>query len=241
MSKDSNAKPYLFQIKKWKIRNMVMLYLEAREKLKDYRRILKRGAFISFERLRELSDILFDIKEDHHLLYKRLIDPQKNKFENANKFTPDKVEIDFMNNLGLLFHKVKVALELKYVMEHYVEKSETFQLSKDNLDDHLEKIDALLDEGIETLKLLIKKNNEKLLLLSFLLEEPKRTMKHFGASAQKIIALFGDGNGSEDVYYKVGKYYVDCGWNEKAKEMFEFVLKKNASHELAKTGLSGLN
>ena len=241
MSKDSNAKPYLFQIKKWKIRNMVMLYLEAREKLKDYRRILKRGAFISFERLRELSDILFDIKEDHHLLYKRLIDPQKNKFENANKFTPDKVEIDFMNNLGLLFHKVKVALELKYVMEHYVEKSETFQLSKDNLHDHLEKIDALFDEGIEILKLLIKKNNENLLLLSLLLEEPKRTRKHFGASAQKIIALFGDGNGSEDVYYKVGKYYVACGWNEKAKEMFEFVLKNNASHELAKTELSGLN
>ncbi|RMF66357.1 MAG: hypothetical protein D6743_06540, partial [Calditrichaeota bacterium] len=155
MSKSDGVKPYLVRIKDWKIKNMVMLYLEARGRFKEFNRMLRKGNFPSFERLREISEMLFEIKEDHHLLFKRLLDPQKHRFEKADKFTPNHLEIEFMNNIGLLFHKVTVARELKYVMEHYVEQSETFQRTKENLKVNIARIDELFDEGIEILTALI--------------------------------------------------------------------------------------
>lgn len=241
MLDNTSVKPYLARIKKWKIRNMVMLYLEAREKFKNYRRLLKRGTFISFERMREICDILFEIKEDHHLLYKRLIDPRKNKFEKTHKFMPDKIETEFMNNIGLLFHKVMVARELKYLMEHYVEESDTFQKNKDNLEEQLRKISMLFDEGIEILKSLISCNKNNLLLLTLLLENPDMTKKHFGKNAVQLVEQFGNGKGLDDVYFSVGKYYLECGRKDKAKNMLQYALKKNSQHQLAKNLLSELN
>lgn len=241
MPKLSAVKPYLVRIKKWKIRNMVMLYLEAREQFKTYRRSLKSGVELSFEKLREVSAILFEIKEDHHLLYKRVIDSKQEKFEHTHKFTPNKVEIEFMNNIGLLFHKVMVARELKYVMEHYVEESETFQKNRENLKTHITKIDELFDEGIEILKLLIEQNHDNILLLTLLLENQDKTKKHFGETAVRIIEQFGNSNKLGDIYYNVGQYYVDCGRAERAKKMFKWALQKNAGHKNAQDALLNLN
>ncbi|MFQ5751060.1 MAG: tetratricopeptide repeat protein [bacterium] len=240
MSEDKDVKPYLIRIKDWKIRNMVMLYLEAREKFKACRRMLRKGAFISFEKMREISDSLYEIKEDHHLLYKKLIEPKKKRFEKAHKFLPDEIETDFMNNIGLLFHKVMATRELKYVMEHYVEESETFQKTKDNLQYHLDKIDSLFDEGVEILKSMIGRYNDNILLLTFLLEDPTRTKKHFGEDAVEILERFVNGEGLDEVYYSVGQFYAKNGWKEKAKTMLKETLKRNPNHENAQKQLTNL-
>ncbi|MFQ6113942.1 MAG: hypothetical protein ACE5NG_07605, partial [bacterium] len=71
-----------------------------------------------------------------------------------------------MKNIGLLFHKVMVVRELKYSMEHYVEASEAFQKSKEDLQFHLKKIDSLFDEGIEILKDLVGRYRDNILLLT---------------------------------------------------------------------------
>jgi len=241
MPNKTEAKPYLGRVKNWKIRNIVMLYLEAREAFKNYRRSSRRGDFLSFDKLREICEILFEIKEDHHLVYKRLIGPQKNKFEKGHKIVPNEIETEFMNNIGLLFHKVMVARELKYVMEHYVEKSDTFQKNEESLQTQLEKIDVLFEEGIDVLISLIKENRDNILLLTLLLEDPKRTKKHFGKHTRGIIERFGDGEGLAEVYFNVGKYYADSGWSKKAKRMFESALKENSHHKNALAGLANLN
>lgn len=240
MPENNDVKPYLIQIKNWKIRNMVMLYLEAREKFKNYRRMIRSGVFISFERMREICDILFEIKEDYHLLFKRLLDPRKMKFEKTNKFKPDEVETQFMNNIGLLFHKVMVARELKYLMEHYVEESETFQKSKEDLQFHLRKIDSLFDEGIEILKTLVGQYKDNILLLTLLLEDPTRTKKHFGQNAFEILEQFVEGKGLDEVYYSVGKFYAESGWTDKAKEMLQEALKRNPKHQNAMQQLNNM-
>jgi tetratricopeptide (TPR) repeat protein len=241
MSKKTEVKPYLSRVKNWKIRNIVMLYLEAREEFRNYRRSSRRGDFLSFDKLREICEILFEIKEEHHLVYKRLIDPQKNKFEKGHKIMPDKIETEFMNNIGLLFHKVMAARESRYVMEHYVEKSDTFQKNEESLQGHLEKIDELFEEGIDVLSSLIQANKDNILLLTLLLEDPKRTKRHFGKNAEGIIEQFGNNEGLAGVYFNVGQYYSASGWPEKAKRMFESALKENADHKNALAGLANLN
>lgn len=241
MSKDSEVKPYLRKIKNWKIRNMVMLYLEAREKFKDYSNMMKKDDSISFERMREISDIMYEIKEAHHLLYKRLLDPHKKRFEDAMKFTPNQIEIEFMNNIGLLFHKITVARELKYVMEHYVQKDEAFHKNKENLQTNLVRIDELFDEGIDILKAVIRQNTDNVLLLTLLLENAVNTKKHFGDNAVKIIEQFSNGKGLDEVYYHVGKYYADCGWKDKAKKMLKSAVKRNKQHSKAQQTLAVLN
>ncbi|MFQ5648311.1 MAG: hypothetical protein ACE5IY_00050 [bacterium] len=241
MSDDAAVKPYLKRIKKWKIRNMIMLYLEGRDRFKKYNRMVKRGTFLSFAKLRELCDILYEAKEEHHQLYKRLQDPRKSRFEKANKFVPDEIELEFMNNIGLLFHKLLVARELKYVIEHYVEESETFQKNSENLKNQLELIDVLFDEGIKILESLITRNTDNVLLLTLLLENPEMTKRHFGKNAVQLVEHFGSGTGLDDLYFSVGQYYVACGREEKAKKMFKSALKNNAKHKLARQQLSDLS
>lgn len=239
MSDEMEVKPYLRRIKTWKIRNMVMLYLDAREKFKKYRKVLKRGG--SFETLHELCDLLYEAKEDHHLLYKRLLDPQKNRFEKANKFMPDQTELDFMNNLGLLFHKLMVARELQYSIEHYREENDTFKRNMENFQSHLVLIDMLFDHGLQILERMIAQHTDNLLLLTFLLENPDMTKRHFGRNTMQIIENFGAGKGLDDLYCSVGEYYVRCGRKDKAKRMFKHALKKNADHPAASAGLAQLN
>ncbi|MFQ5705879.1 MAG: hypothetical protein ACE5HO_00395 [bacterium] len=240
MSDSVRVKPYILKIKNWKIRNMIMLYLDAREKFLAYRKMIRSGAFLSFERIEEICDILFEIKEDHHLLFKRLVDPKKKKFEKDHKIMPGEVETEFMNNVGLLFHKMMVAKEFKYLMERYLEDSDTFKKSSGELQYQLMKIDKLFDDGIEILKTMIAKYNDNILLLTLLLEDPTRTRKHFGQNVAEILEQFVGGQGLDEVYYSVGKFYVESGWKEKAKSMLKEALRRNPQHQPARQQLSYL-
>ena len=217
-----------------------MLYLEARDSFKRYGKLLKKGTDLSFGKMRGICDMLYQIKEDHHLLYKRVVDPRKGKFERAEKFLPDDYDLAFINNVGLLFHKVMVARELKYVLEHYVENSIVFKRNKDHFESQIKLIDELFDEGIEVLKSLIVRNNGNLLLLSLLLENPDMIKKHFGKSADNLIKQFSNGKGLSEVYFSVGKYYVECGHKDRAKKMLRTALKNNAKHVKAKELMSEL-
>ncbi len=241
MSRQKDVKPYLHRVKNWKVRNMVMLYLQARDLFRKYNHLFRRGKFISFGGMRELCDMLYQIKEDHHLLYKRLLDPKKNKFEKSKKFLPDDIEMDFMNNVGLLFHKVMVARELKYLMEHYVEESDSYQKNSDNLRNQLDIIATLFDDGVEILRLFVARNHDNILLLTLLIENADMTSRHFGGSAVQMIEQFGDGKGLADIYCSVGDYYTDCGRKDAAKRMFKTALKKNSNHVIAKRQLTALS
>ncbi len=229
---DADVKPYLVRIKDWKIRNMVMLYLDARDKFKNYHKLLRVDKNLSFERMREICDVLFEVKEDHHLLYKRLLDPKKNKFEAERKFMPDEVELRFMNNVGLLFHKMLVARELKYLLEHYVEQNQTYTKNKESLHKQLGIINALFDDGIVILKDLISQNSANMLLLTLLLDDPEMTKRNFGKRAIPLIEQFG--NGLADIYYTVGRYYLERGWRDQAKRMLKNAVRKDGKHRRAR-------
>lgn len=228
-----DVKPYLARIKDWKVKNMVRNYLLARRDFKSYQQSSAKGMSLAFAAMKEIGDRLYEVKEDHHLLYKRVVDPNKNKFEDARKFTPNKIEIDFMNNVGLIFHKILVARELKYVMEHYVEESETFLRNQESLHSNLQKIDLLFDEGLEIVKSFILSQPDNILLLTLLLDDTEKTSRHFGKNTAEIIRQFGNGRSLGDLYYRVGKYYLYCGRREHAKRMFKSAVKVDAQHRKA--------
>lgn len=241
MAKAIYVKPYVQRVKNWKIRNMVMLYLEAREQFRSIRSVsVRRSARRSFDTMREICDMLYEIKEDHHLLYRRLVDLKKKKFEKTYKFMPDTVDLDFMNNIGLLFHKVMVARELQYVLEHYVEESETFQRTKESLDNQLALIASLFDDGIRILKELIRRNNDNMLLLTLLLENSEMVKRHFGAGADAFIREFVTDRGLDEVYFSVGRFYFECGRRDNAARMLKAALKQNSKHEPARGLLAEL-
>ncbi len=238
MADENVVKPYFLRIRDWKVRNMVMMYLEAREKFMSSRRFPFRDISVSYERLREISDILFGLKEDYHLIFKRALDPEKGKYEKSHKITPDEVEAEFMNNIGLLFHKVMVTRELKYSMEHYVEDSRDFQRSKDNLQYQQEKIAELFEHGIEIIRNLLRRYKDNILMLSYLIEEPSKIRRHFGRDAFSLLHEYLDDQGLDEVCFKIGKYFLKNGWQEKASKMFKETLKHNPQHVNARRELS---
>ncbi len=233
MKKKNHVKPYLVRIKNWKVRNMVMLYLDARENFIAYHRTVKQGIYISFDKMRELCEIMYEIKEDHHLLYKRMIDPRKNRFENADKFMPDDVELALMKNVGLLFHKLMVARELKYQTEHYPERDEEFQRNEESLQYHLQLITELFEDGIEVLLEFILKHTDNILLFALLVENPDLIKKHFGRDAAAMIELAAADSGIDDIYCEVGTYYLDGGRLDDAAKMVNIALEKNKDHKRA--------
>lgn len=241
MVSQNEVKPYLRKIRDWKIRNMVMLYLEASELFIECRRKLKKDVFISFDKLREICDILYEIKEDHHLIFKRLIDPQKSKFESADKFMPEEIEIAFMNNIGLLFHKIMVTRELKYVIEHYVEGSQEFQKNHDSLTAQLNQIAQLFREGEEILNSLLPLHKDNLLLLTLFLENPRTTKRHLGKDIHEIISQFSNGHPVEEMYRVVADFYARNGWKDKADKILKETLKRAPDHNGARKALKDLN
>jgi len=241
MTKKSEVRPYFKRIKDWKTRNMIMLYLEARDIFLTQGKRGPEGISISFDCLRKLCNMFYEIKEDHHLLYKRLLDPRKKKFEKADKFVPNEIDIRFMNNIGLLFHKLMVARELKYQTKHYAQKDTIFRRNEENLRIHLNNIAALFEEGIEIVKALILNNRGNVLLLTLLLENVELTRNQLGDEARSVIQQFAADHSLDDVYFSVGSYYLSCGRPERAKKMFESALHENAGHTQAKRQLSKLS
>jgi hypothetical protein len=242
MPTTEDVKPYFLQIRDWKIRNMVMLYWEAREMFMANRRVLRRNGFLPFDKMKAMSDILYEIKEQHHLIFKRLVDPQKKKFEKSRKIMPDEIETEFMNNVGMLFHKLMVMRELKYSMDHYVEANDALRKSEEALLYQLNQIvEELFGRGVEILTALIRRHKDNIFLLTLLLDDPKRTKRHVGQDVNNTHEQFVDGRGLDEVYYSVGRFYAQNGWNDKAKRMLNEVLKRNPGHQGAKTELDKID
>ena len=246
MENDRQVKPYFKRIKNWKVQNMVMGYLEARDRFKHPKeqRIegspLQESTRISFEEMCEISNILYDLKENQHLIYRRLVDPQKEIFDDSHKFHPDQTTTDFLNNVGLLFHKVMVARELNYLLVHYVEHTAVCQENMVNLEALLAEIDELFDEGVAILERYIHCNTENPLLLTLLLQKGEMVKKHFGARAEKLLLNFCSDQSMDEIYYKAGQYYAENGRIDQAAQMLRAALKRNENHNAARVLLSSL-
>jgi hypothetical protein len=232
---------FLTRVKDWKIRNMVAGYLKARRMFLDTYSQVANNTFISFEQLLDLCEVLFVVKEDHHLLFRRLIRPRSREFDSANKFTPSDVEIAFMNNVGLLFHKAMVAREVKYVIEHYEEESDDAAQRWKELHLYLKELDRLFNVGLRILTEFIRLHRENVLLMSYLLEESNDAIRAYGKKGESLLALFVNGSDLPKTYERVGRYYLESGWPKRARRILERLLQIEPENRFAQDALVDLD
>ncbi|NIA30639.1 MAG: hypothetical protein GWP06_12100 [Actinobacteria bacterium] len=211
----------------WIIRKALSDYLRAKNMFDNMDREISTGRDVSFDYLKKLSDILYTIKEDLYLIFKRVIDPPERKFEKAAKITPNDNEIEFINNAGLLFHKATVARELKYVMEYYATDSKDYKHTKDSLDTYWIRIRELFDDGIEMIKHLLVEYSKNIIVLDFLLEKERYVTEALGESLDTLLQRIEGKEQFDDAYVRVGKYCLESGWRDRAKKYLGEALKIN--------------
>jgi len=240
---DSQIKiaPYIAGIRDRKIRNIISRYLETYHTFKEYNKLFHEGIIMSFSNLRKVHDILWDIKENFHLIYKRILNPRKRIFEQADKFTPTESEIKFMNNVGLLFHKVMVARELKYVLDYYEEDSYGYQDTKASLEINLDRINLLFDQGIELLVQILSNYQNNIQLITYFLENKEKCESLLDKKIEELMKTLSRGRDIEDIYMDAVHYYQNSGWMDKAENVLKELLKINPKHEKAALLLQAIN
>lgn len=229
--------PYIENIKDWKIREMAVGYLQAKASFEKYN---KPTNIISFKILKEICDTLYDVKENHHLIFKKIIDPKKGKFETANKFTPNEADINFMNNVGLLFHKVMVARELKYILDYYEEDTTGYQETKASLERNLQRIAMLFHQGNDVLQAMLESHKNNIYLITYFLENQEFCKKQFKLDINSLLSMLTDEDGLEKAYLNAAQFYASSGWNDKVKNMCKKSLQLNPQNEEAKQLLKNI-
>jgi len=229
----SKISPYIASIKDRKIRQIISEYLEAYGSFKEYNKLFHEGVMMSFGNLRKVHDMLWEMKENFHLVYNRVLNPRKKIFEQANKFKPSDSEIKFMNNIGLLFHKVMVARELKYVLDYYEEDSEGYQDTHASLERNLDRINLLFDEGVDLLVRMLENYQNNIQLITYFLENKKKCESVLKKNLEVLIEILSRGRDMEDIYMDAVHYYQNSGWIDKAEDVLRELLKINPSHEKA--------
>lgn len=219
--------PFVQANKPWIIRKALSDYLRAKNMFDNMDREISTGRDISFDYLKKLSDTLFTIKEDLYLIFKRIIDPLERKFERAAKITPNDNEIEFINNVGLLFHKAMVARELKYVMEYYSTDSKDYIHTKESLETYWIRIRELFEDGIEMIKHLFVEYSKNVIVLYFLLEKERYVTEVLGESLDMLLQRMVAKDQFDDAYVRVGKYCLESGWRDRAKKFLGEALKIN--------------
>lgn len=233
--------PYIAGIKDRKIRLIISRYLDAYGSFKEYNESFHEGVIMSFSNLKKVHDILWEIKENFHLIYKRVVNPRKKIFEHADKFTPSDSEIKFMNNVGLLFHKVMVARELKYVLDYYEEDSMGYQETKASLERNLDRVNLLFDQGVELLVQILENYQNNIQLITYILENKVKCESLLKKRIEEILKILSRGRAIEDIYLDAVHYYQNSGWIDKAEDVLRDLLKINPSHEKAALMLQAIN
>ena len=227
---------YIKSIKEWKIRETITGFLEAKAMFeKTYKR---KERDITYNNLKKICDLLFHAKEDNHLIFKKIINPRKRCFEEANKFTPNENELNFVNNTGLLFHKVMVSRELKYVLDFYNEDSLGYDETENSFQQNLIRIDLLFKQGIDIILKMLESHTNNIHLLIYIIENKEFCEKQFNKTLNDLIDLVINHKDLKYAYILSATYYFESGWNDKVKSMCKNILKIDPQNVEAKEMLS---
>jgi len=233
--------PFVRANKPWLIRKALSSYFRASNAFSNMDRERSDGRPVRFESLKNLSEILFEIKEDMYLIFRRLVDPKKRIFEDASKHTPSQFETEFINNVGLLFHKTMIVRELEYVMEHYTEDDEELITAENDFDIHWLRMKVLFNNGIEIIKRMLEQYKDNLVVISYLLENDRYVEEVLKENLQDLLSrLYGEDN-YQHAYIDVGNYCIKSGWNDKAKKILSDALSLDPENDCARQLMKTVN
>ncbi len=226
--------PFVKANKPWIIRKCIADYIRAKNMFSNIEKNRRPKSVAPFEDWKKLSELLYSIKEDLHLIFKRLVKPKAAKFEDGEKYTPNSYEIEFVNNVGLLFHKAMAARELVYVMEHYNILSDDYQENQKFLHTYILKMYQLFHDGSELIRELLVDYVDNIVVLSYILENDQYVKKGLGQSVQDLLGEILGKEKIDSAYLKVADYFLDSGWPDRAKRMLGLTLKYNPDNKRAK-------
>ena len=224
---------YLAAAKSWKIRNMIAGYVHARLTFQQHWRPKASDHHVpSFEVFEKVCDILQQVKDDHHLIYRRANATNgRNGRNERHKLVPGYAETAFINHVGLLFHKVMVGKELRYILDHYTHDERNWHGQFQELQSNLSGLDRLFEQGRDALLNFVRNQSEDVLVLAFLLDEQRAVAKCFGVRPVEVLALFVNKLEAAQVYYLVAHYNYESGWYERAHELAQKAGHKNSGED----------
>ncbi|MDZ7338017.1 MAG: hypothetical protein ONB30_05720 [candidate division KSB1 bacterium] len=207
---------YVVTIRNWRVARAVRRYLQTSDRFATLFEGFVRELGAPVEELRAVRAMLDDVHRDLTIVFRRPDDIAAGRFEPVAKFTPEGAELRMLINVELLRHKMMVVEEYRCGVGYYRDDLQGAQVLQETLSTNLVNIKVLFDEGRELLLELVDSNKENVVLLAWMLEEPEEVLVGLGVSTQALLArLFGPEH-VPDVYRKVGEYYLESGWGERA-------------------------
>ncbi len=247
MSKVKTHRNYLSNVKDWKVRNMIQGYLQACHAYQEMRqgRVRKQRA-PSFEVLKEISDTLYRVKEDHHLVFRR--PDEANSKNSQHKLVPGYADTAFIDHVGLLFHKIMVVRELRYILKHYAHNKDNWEAHFQALQTNLQLIDEVFEKGLALVLAFMRSHSDNTLLLAFFIEHDKKIAKCLRLDAKKVLRELITKVDLPQAYFKVAQYYYESGWPDRALKAVQKCLSEDATHagarellQRARTGAQAKN
>ncbi len=230
---NSKIRSYILGIKDWKIQEIISGYVNAFLIFNQSAKTRHFQRQVAFSQLRKMSDIFYDAKENFHLIFKRLLNPKKLIFEQANKLTPNQNEINFMNNVGLLFHRVMIARELKYLLDSYEKESEFYYDTQKSFETNIQKIEQLFEHGTDLIMKMLADYAHNIILISYFVDNKADLLAIFGDKYDEILKILTGGKNIEKAYFMASQYYVESGWHEKASALAKEILNINPQNTQA--------
>ncbi len=228
--------PFLAMNKQWMIKKILATYFRAKNMFANLDRERQSGAAVSFDKLMKLSEILFVVKEDTHLLFKRAAATRAERRLDSQRLVPIDKEIELINNVGLLFHKAMAARELAYVVEHYSDSASDMLNNKASLDSYVLKMRHLFEEGMELIKILFRAYKDNVVLLHYMIKNEHYVSYVFGEDLHALFRKMHDDQ-IDHAYMQAGLFCLDSGWLDSAKRCFQEALRVNPENDKAKIHL----
>ena len=224
--------PYVEKNRSWIIKNVLSFYFRASNLFEEIYQSFDGSDYqdIPFEYLKQLSDILFEAKEQLRLIYKRSTF-KRIKSRQYGRYNPDPVEFKVINNIGILFHKATIARELKYMVEFYQTDSEDYHQIKTSFAEYIEKIHFFFEQGKEALIPFLKKFSEDVIVLSFLLENEHYVKSTLEKDILELLDYFDSNRGPEKYYLTVIDFFFEFGWIARVKKIIKSAYDINPGNE----------
>lgn len=210
---------YVVTIRHWRIARAVRQYLKTSDLFATLFEGFVRELGVPSQELSAVRGMLEEVLHDLTLVFRRPEDLAAGKFQEVAKFTPQGPELRFLINVELLWHKMKVVEEYRCGAGYYRDDQEGSERIHDTLSTNLVSIKSLFDEGRELLLELIPLYADNIILLAWMIEEPDEVALGLGTSLEKLLMRMLGPEGVPDAYRKVGEYYLESGWGERAAQV----------------------
>ncbi|HNW59818.1 MAG TPA: hypothetical protein PKI62_09100 [bacterium] len=215
-------RPFLAINKQWMIKKILVTYFRAKNTFANIDREVQSGRDVDFERMLKLSDVLFGIKEDMHLLFQRSNPRKRGAGNEHEKIRPTDLEVDLINNVGLLFHKAMVAREQAYIIEHYSDDGP----NRASLNSYIEKMRTLFKQGLAIITALLQHYRDNEVLLYYMITNEHYIRFVFGEELETLLKRM-HGQHIDRAFLLAATFCLNSGWEEGGKRCLQEALRLN--------------